>query len=69
MSFISSIAGLYQGWTTKRSKVNIVLSVNNNSDKIVFPVVLAELPEISVPQANSTFQAITGDINVIGEVI
>lgn len=66
MSFISSAVGLYQGWTAKRSKINIVLSVNNNSDKIVFPVVLAELPEVSVPQANSTFQAITGDINVIG---
>lgn len=50
----------------KKSKLNIIISVNNNEDKIVLPIVLAELPEIDVPQANSTFQAITGDINVIG---
>lgn len=47
-------------------KVDIILSVNNNQDSIYFPVISANLPEISSPQANETFNAITGDLNVIG---
>ncbi|OHW62903.1 hypothetical protein EUAN_06870 [Andreesenia angusta] len=50
----------------KRSQANIILSVNNNQEVMVFPVV----PEINVskPQDNTTFETINnGTMNLIGD--
>ena len=50
----------------KIEKTCIVLSVNNGDDKIIFPVVPANIPELSLPQNNDTFKGILGDMSVIG---
>ena len=49
-----------------RSRINIVLKVDNIGDSIIFPVIPGDLPEVNSPQANDTFASVTGDINVIG---
>lgn len=49
-----------------RSHINIVLKVDNSMDSVIFPVVPGDLPDINSPQNNETFEAVTGDINVIG---
>lgn len=45
-------------------KLNIVFIANEES--VTIPIVPSKLPEINVPQANDTFNAITGDLNIIG---
>lgn len=49
-----------------RSRINIVLKVDNSMDSIIFPVVPGDFPDMNSPQGNDTFEAVTGDINVIG---
>lgn len=49
-----------------RSHINIVLKVDNSMDSVIFPVVPGDLPDINSLQNNETFEAVTGDINVIG---
>ncbi|MFR9055796.1 MAG: hypothetical protein ACLVJS_08765 [Acidaminococcus intestini] len=49
-----------------RSRVNVVLKVDNSTDSIVFPVVPGEFPDLTSPQGNDTFASAAGDINVIG---
>lgn len=50
----------------KIEKTCIVLSVNNGDEKMIFPVVPANIPELSLPQNNETFNSILGDMSVIG---
>lgn len=47
-------------------KADIVLSSDNGKNKVVLPVVPAELPEITCPQNNETFNGVRGDMSVIG---
>lgn len=47
-------------------KTSIVLSIDGEDEAIVFPVVPANLPDITIPQKNETFESILGDMSVIG---
>lgn len=51
---------------SRKQTADITFSVNNSADYVVLPVVPADLPELSAPQNNEVFNAITGDIAVIG---
>lgn len=53
---------------TSTRRLDIVFSTDQESKTMVIPVVPAKLPEISCPQDNDTFKAITGDLNIIGEM-
>ena len=48
------------------SKASIVISADNGAAAIVLPLVPAELPEVSNPQNNETFDCILGTMSVIG---
>ena len=48
------------------SKASIVISADNGAAAIVLPLVPAELPEVSNPQNNETFEGILGTMSVIG---
>lgn len=72
MSILMDILRQYTGsaysdlTSTLRSRINIVLKVDNSADSIVFPIVPGDLPDLTSPQGNDTFASVTGDINVIG---
>lgn len=72
MSILMDILRQYTGaaysdlTSVLRSRINIVLKVDNIGDSIIFPVIPGDLPEVNSPQANDTFASVTGDINVIG---
>lgn len=72
MSLLTDILLQYTGSvysdlaSAPRSHINIVLKVDNTMDSIIFPVVPGEFPDMNSPQGNDTFEAVTGDINVIG---
>ena len=72
MSLLTDILLQYTGssysdlTSALKSRINIVLKVDNTTDSIVFPVVPGDFPDMNSPQDNDTFEAVTGDINVIG---
>lgn len=72
MSILMDILRQYTGaaysdlTSVLRSRINIVLKVDNIGDSIIFPVIPGDLPEVNSPQANDTFASVTGDIDVIG---
>ena len=71
MSILMDILRQYTGaaysdlTSVLRSRINIVLKVDNIGDSIIFPVIPGDLPEVNSPQANDTFASVTGDINVM----
>ena len=46
------------------SKAGIVISADNGT--IVLPIVPADLPEVSNPQNNETFESVLGTMSVMG---
>ena len=60
------ISRLVTAKTSQWSKASIVISADNGADAIVLPLVPADLPEISNPQNNETFEGILGTMSVIG---
>lgn len=50
------------------SKASIVISADNGADSIVLPIVPADLPEVTNPQNNDTFEGILGTMSVIGTI-
>ena len=71
MSLLSDILRQYTGsaysdlTSALRSRINIILKVDNSSESITFPIVPGDFPDVNSPQNNDTFEAVTGDINVI----
>lgn len=60
------ISRLVTAKTSQWSKASIVISADYGADAIVLPLVPADLPEISNPQNNETFEGILGTMSVIG---
>lgn len=60
------ISRLVTAKTSQWSKASIVISADNGAAAIVLPLVPADLPEISNPQNNETFEGILGTMSVIG---
>ena len=48
------------------AKADIVLSADNGTERVILPVIPAELPVINSPQNNDTFAGVRGDMGVIG---
>ena len=46
--------------------MDIVVSANNNETVLILPVLPAEMPEMVQEYKNTTFDAIDGEINLIG---
>ncbi len=46
--------------------MDIIFSANNNETVLVLPVLPPEMPELVQPYNNTTFDAINGEINLIG---
>lgn len=66
MSFLKNvISRLITAKMAPGSKASIVISADNGA-AIVLPLVPADLPEISNPQNNETFEGILGTMSVIG---
>ena len=67
MSFLKNvISRLITAKMAPGSKASIVISADNGAAAIVLPLVPADLPEISNPQNNETFEGILGTMSVIG---
>lgn len=65
-AFASAFQAVGNGILFQKQAADIVFSVQNKSDYIVLPIVPADLPELSKPQNNETFESIFGSIKVIG---
>lgn len=48
------------------NRADIVLSADNGAERIILPVVPAELPTVNSPQNNEQFNTVLGDVSVIG---
>lgn len=46
--------------------MDIILSYNNNEVAMVFPVAPNEMPGVTSPQSNGTFESTQGETNTIG---
>lgn len=67
MSFLKNVVSrLITAKMAPGSKASIVISADNGAAAIVLPLVPADLPEISNPQNNETFEGILGTMSVIG---
>ena len=67
MSFLKNVVSrLITAKMAPGSKASIVISADNGAAAIVLPLVPADLPEISNPQNNETFDGILGTMSVIG---
>ena len=47
---------------------DIVMSVDGSREKIVFPIVPADLPKLETSQNNDTFEGVIADLSVIGTI-
>lgn len=65
-SFANAFQSVGLGLSFKKQAADIVFTVAGDSDFIVLPIVPADLPHVSTPQNNETFDAISGSIRVIG---
>lgn len=64
-----SLVNLFQDRLFTESKVtkaSIVLS--GDSGRVVFPVPPANLPELQLPQNNTTFSSLAGDMMLVGQM-
>ena len=50
------------------NSADIVMSVDGSDEKIVFPIVPAELPKLETTQNNETFEGVNADLSVIGTI-
>ena len=68
LGVIKSIASQVQSVKSGVGYADIVLSVDNFGDSIIFPVVPAELPQLETPQKNENFEGVLIDLTVIGNL-
>ena len=68
LQMIKSIASQLQNLHSGEGYVDIILSTENFRNRIVFPVVPAELPEIESPQDNTNFEGVLVDLTVMGNL-
>ena len=68
LQVIKSIASQLQNLHSGVGYADIVLSVDNFNDRIIFPVVPANLPELETPQSNSNFEGVLVDLTVMGNI-
>lgn len=53
----------YQGNKNVRTEITLLLE---GGDSVTFPVVPANLPRITLPQNNDTFNSVIGDVSIMG---
>lgn len=66
LTLLKNIVSRFVAGQAGKGSADIVFSSDNGKNKIILPVVPADLPEFTAPQNNSTFSGVLADMSVIG---
>lgn len=66
LTLLKSLVSRFVAGQSGTGSADIVLSSDNGKNKVILPVVPADLPEFTYSQNNSTFSGVLADMSIIG---